>query len=361
MNTLQSHIQTANYINIKKAYLEDIVLPVFNDIVRAVIPKEKYYRIAGKNICIKFYSEALIKHLSFALLHNEINEIIPAKMIDLTINVWDSVSTSRQFPSPWSNTGYMFDQKINTKNKLESGFMGVYLYGEETLTLYDIKNKTAYFWTNDADNLPYWVAAAPIRTLLHWFLSEINVHLLHGAAVAVGDKAILIAAKGGSGKSTMALSCLLLGMDYLADDYVGVELKDEIAVHSLYNSVKVVTSNISQFEALQKHVWNKEGEKSILFLSLLFPKKIKKSRSLKAIFIPQIKYSKKTVISSASKVQAMIALAPTTLFQLPLAETDKIETIKKIIMGTPCYFLEMSSDSKEAASVVSEFLEKLSC
>jgi len=353
-DTEQVHTLTTNCLSIKKAYFDEVILPVFKQITEKIIPAEKYYRIAGRNICLRFYNDDLSENLKYALSHNEIDK--PSR-IDLTVHLWDTVSTHAQFTAPWINKNYFFTQSTETKNKATDNFMGVYLYGEETLTLYDRDRKTAYFWTHDAKLLPVWVSAAPIRTLLQWFLAETGVYLVHGAVIGCNGKAALITARGGSGKSTTALASVLSGMTYLGDDYVGIESTDTITAHSLYNSVKVSPSYVAKFLNLSPYVWNKEGEKSVLFLAPLFPQQVLKNSPLSAILIPVIKHHKKSVIVPATKAQAMLALMPTTLFQLPLVAANKIQILKKIIEKTPCYSIELSSDSDEVASAISGFLE----
>jgi hypothetical protein len=272
--------------------------------------------------------------------------------------VWDSVGTGTNFAPSGSDPRYVFNQQVDTKRTTTEGFLGVYMHEEESLSLYDPDKKTAYFWTYDAQSVLYYVGAAPMRTLLHWFLSESDIHLMHGAVVGTAHGSVLLSARGGSGKSTTALACLYTGMQYLADDYVAIGLGEQINAYSLYNSVKISRKEMHRAPALREHVWNTQGEKSVVFLDTLFPEQIVQSSPLRAICIPVITHTEKTVIVPASKAQAMLALLPTTLFQLPLADTDKIGSLKKIIARLPCYFLNLGRDSMEAAGVIRAFIEQ---
>jgi hypothetical protein len=66
--------------------------------------------------------------------------------------------------------------------------------------------------------------------------------------------------------------------------------------------------------------------------------------------------AEKTTIVPATKTQALLALVPTTLFQLPLAESNKVETLKQIIAQLPCYTVRLSRESDEVATVIDTFL-----
>ena len=62
----------------------------------------------------------------------------------------------------------------------------------------------------------YWV----VNVLISQWAGTAGLLPVHGGAVGMGGRGVLLAAPGGSGKSTLAASCLLAGMDYVADDYV---------------------------------------------------------------------------------------------------------------------------------------------
>jgi HPr kinase/phosphorylase len=50
---------------------------------------------------------------------------------------------------------------------------------------------------------------------------------MHGSAVAVGERALLITGAAGTGKSTLALEMIALGAELIADDRVGMQPDDQ--------------------------------------------------------------------------------------------------------------------------------------
>jgi hypothetical protein len=357
MKNVKKHLSTDNYTILKKEYLDSVVLPSLKRAKKENQQICKIYNIAGKNIQLCFYSKALADRVPLPFKHHALGN---EKDISLTIHLWDGVNQD-EISTPWTNTDY-FEQETNTKKEIYDGFFGAYL-GEQTLNLYDKENSTAYFWTKDGETLPDWITAAPLRTILNWFFSENNIHLVHGGAVGVGNKAILLSARGGSGKSTTSLSCLLSGMNYLADDYVGIEIKEKTILHSLFSSVKITPDTLPTFPDFKERIWNKttfggslDNGKAVIFLRDLFPKQLIHKAELSAIFIPIIK--KETRIVPASKLEAMLALAPTTIFQLPLAGADKMKEFKKIITSVPCYFLELGPEISNIPEVIKKFLKE---
>lgn len=354
------HLSVDNYIVVHKEYLQSVIVPAISAMEKECQITTRGYLIAGKKIRLLFYSSALAEKMLYPFAHHQrIEDQIPA---DLTIHLWDSESGTGIIDAPWENALY-FSRETNVKKKIDGDFLGAYL-GEKTLNLYDKTSNTAYFfWTGKGHELPDWISAAPLRTILHWFLSGENIHLVHGAAVGIDGKAVILSAKGGSGKSTTSLSCLLSGMDYLADDYIAVRATREgVTAYSLYNSVKITPDTIRNFPELDQKIWNTEpvgGEldqyKAVIFLSKFFPAQMKNQAQVSAICIPVIRTETRMV--PATKLEAMLALVPTTIIQLPLAAADKLKDLKWIVDAAPTYRLELGPDIRRVPDVVKNFLK----
>lgn len=64
--------------------------------------------------------------------------------------------------------------------------------------------------------------------------------LVHGACVGVDGKGVMICARGGKGKSTLAVSSMLKGFDYVADDYQVIDVEDGCLTASpIYSVIKL--------------------------------------------------------------------------------------------------------------------------
>ena len=97
----------------------------------------------------------------------------------------------------------------------------------------------AWHWVADAFTQPYWDQASPIRQILFWWLDSRDCIQVHGGAVGLESGGVLLVGKGGSGKSTVALSSLASELLYAGDDYVAVKPSPSPWVYSLYNSGKL--------------------------------------------------------------------------------------------------------------------------
>lgn len=341
------HILATNFLSVPRTYFNNTAKQ-FLEMAQKGTATTITYRIAGTPVRVHYYGATAAREFSLAFSHHPLTEEEPV----LTIHAWDTSAAGSLMPAPWN------DPQFDGSKKHDEDFHGVYVSGEESLNFYDPKTKTGYFWVHDASRMPDWSLGAPFRTILHWFLNDINIHFLHGAVVGQNGKSVLLTAKSGSGKSTTALSCLLSGMEYVGDDYVAVTSTPPITAYSLYSSAKVTRNGVNQFPELGQHIWNQnfgEQEKAVMFLSGAFEKQIRESLPLTAILIPKIT-GNETRIIKASKAEALVAAAPTTLLQLPLAETNKLFILKKIIEQIPCYFLELGPDIREIPLCIKDFL-----
>ena len=87
----------------------------------------------------------------------------------------------------------------------------------------------------DRAQVPYWVASK----LVSQWAGTAGLLSVHGGAVGVGGRGVLLAARGGGGKSTLAAACLLSGMDYVADDYVLVSAEGPPRAMPMFSTLKM--------------------------------------------------------------------------------------------------------------------------
>ena len=180
--------------------------------------------------------------------------------------VWDGTSPSALPPEPpWQATDYTAFGVVERYSNEAIRFA----FDVETSSLItcDFGDDTSYTWLPSIAQLPEWAMAAPFRIVLSWLCNRHHMQIVHGAAVAIEDKAVLLAGKGGSGKSTTALACALAGWIYLGDDYCAVEPAAG-KVHMVYRTAKVTISTLKMLPSLADWIVNRNelgAEKSVIF------------------------------------------------------------------------------------------------
>jgi hypothetical protein len=298
-------------------------------------------RVAGTVVRLSFAGSALESVMMPALAHLEISLV---KTPDVTFHVWDSISTDTANVDPpvgWDCLTDRGDIWGFNSSSIRSAFHWI----ECSLNLLDVPNQTGIFWVRSAETLPYWTKASPFRTLFHWWMEENGGQLIHAAAVGSQDGAVLITGKGGVGKSTTSLSCVLDGMQYVADDYLIVTLDPTPTAHSLYNTAKLNTDQalrLPELEAIASQP--APGEKTVLHLYPHRAAQVVASLPLRALLTPSFANSPATQFVSASSAVLEGATAFTTMSQLPHSGQHTVDFISRLVARLPGLEMRLGSD-----------------
>jgi hypothetical protein len=294
-------------------------------------------------------------------------EIPPTDAPGLTVLLWDSVSTGTELPlflsrlfdslgQWWLHLGRRGEIKELTNARIHTA----YHLGPNIFSMIDLQENLALYWVKDAQALPYYEVGSPLKTILHWWADQGAYQFIHGGAVGLPASGVLLAGKGGTGKSTTALACLEAGLLYAGDDYCLVRTDPEPFVYSVYNTAKLRGDlDLERFPRLALLVSNTnrlENDKAVFFLQQHFPGQVTRGFPIKAILLPQISNEKETRLRPASAGTALAALAPSTLLQLPGAGGPALKRISKLVHRVPAYVLEVGTEITRIPEAVQSLL-----
>jgi hypothetical protein len=223
----------------------------------------------------------------------------------------------------------------------------------------DAKRNLAVYWCQDAAQLPIYEKGAPVRTILHWWLRSKGLQMLHAGAIGTPDGAVLLAGKGGSGKSTTALTGLQSDLLYLSDDYSLVKLGTPPRVYSVYNTAKLRPDNLKRVPHLHHALTNGDRldtEKALFFIQQHYPDKIVSDLPIRAILLPKVTGLPDTTIEPAASKAALSALALSTLHQLAGSDKELVHTIDQLVNQVPTYHLKLGTDLAQIPMVISDVI-----
>jgi hypothetical protein len=196
---------------------------------------------------------------------------------------------------------------------------------------------------------------------LHGWLSRRGLQYIHAAAVGTEAGGALLVGKGGSGKSTTALTCLDSDLTYVSDDYCLLSTTPEPRAYSLYSSAKLKPDN-TRLPHLLPLVHNRDrapDEKPFVLLQQHFPEKLVSSLPIKVILVPQVTGQVDTAVRPVSAAIALLALAPSTIFQLPGATSAKFKEMAALVKTVPCYTLALGTDLAQIPQVIAQTLQEV--
>jgi hypothetical protein len=313
-------------------------------------------RIADAPVLVRFAGEPLSDQLRPAFGHlGSSAEEEPM----LTICAWDSEQSGAEAPplpqvdanDPRGTTFYAAEEGRRLSSRPMLG----------QLTAYDPERRTGWFWCRSGQTLPFWERAAPFRQLLHWWLPERGKLLVHGAAVGYSTGGLLLVGRGGSGKSTCALSTLDSPLLYAGDDYVAVDTGPEPRVLSLFCSGKLEPTHARLLPHLPSPTFAGDGsleEKSVFYVNDRFPERISAGFPLRAVVVPRVCGSRPSH-APASVVEALAALAPSTLLQLVPAEATALAAMAGLLKRVPAYRLDVGGPVDDLPDALARILEEV--
>ena len=185
---------------------------------------------------------------------------------------------------------------------------------------------------------------------------------MHGGAVGMRDGGVLLAGKGGSGKSTTVLTCLRSDLLYLADDYCLVSTDPVPYAHSLYCSAKLDPDNLHRVPHLMQDLSNRDRlttEKAVFFLFEHWPQKIVSGFPIRAVLLPRIVGGTTTRLRPATPMEGLKALALSTMSQLAGAGLPSLQIMHTLVNRIPCLHLELGTDLAQIPDVISGLLREV--
>jgi hypothetical protein len=313
------------------------------------------FRVGGTSVRLRFAGDALTSMIVPGLAH-------PVAGIETEphceVCLWDSESSDVQVPPsprPWMD----FTGRGNIWGFDSSRYLSAYLWGENTINVMDREKRLAVFWVRSANQLPPWVLAAPLRSIFHWWMEMNGRQLVHAAAVGYGGRGVLLPGRGGSGKSSTSLTCLIEGLDFISDDYLALALDPEPRAYRLYSTAKLAPESLRLYPELAarcRAVHQAGFDKVVLFLEDGFREQLRESMPLQLVLKPQISGQRDTMLGPAEPLEIERALASETLVHLPHAGSQTVEVLDRVAHELPCASVRLGTDRTQIASAIQSAL-----
>jgi hypothetical protein len=334
-------------------------------------PVDRCFCVGGQVFRLRFAGQALTGAVVPALAHLACD---PTDSPDMSVGLWDQQSTGVPFPA-------LSPHLPADGQTLE---VGQYHFGptrrlcqELTHTCaFDAASRKGYFWTQRPLDLPPWEIAQPLRPLLHWWQSTVGGILAHAAAIGQPDAGLLLAGRGGSGKSTTALACMAAGVGYAGDDFVLLRDDSGPMIHSLFRSAKLdplriegVLPGARQYLAKvpASHAATTgapsatcemrvlDHQKAVVLVPPDGPWRMCLRMPLTAILLPRVAGGR-TRMRPARPAEVLRALAPSSLLQLPGSSAAHLRMMANLVERVPGFHLDLGPDLDDVVDCVGRLL-----
>jgi hypothetical protein len=148
-------------------------------------------------------------------------------------------------------------------------------------------------------------------------------------------------------------------MMYLGDDHVLIKANPEPYVFSMYNSVKMdslVLAKLKLRTSLFDDAKILNKNKAVVFLNQKAPSQLTSGLPLRAVIVPHISQENETIITQASPMTAVKALAPSTILMLSGAGKKDLSEMAKTVQQVPCYSLQIGNNLWDVPELIQQVL-----
>lgn len=331
----------------------DAVVERARSIIDAAGARSLVLQMGSKVVRLVAAGSALLDYYEPAFLH--LARLDDSVAADLTVLLWDSASTGHPFPVPGVDVPADPLGAVTQCGPVTLAFHPM----EQTISMLDVEGSLAVFIVRGIDYLPVWDRPAPLRFLLAWWFASQNLLLAHSAAVSSEDGAALIVGPSGSGKSSTALGCLAAGLGYLGDDHV---LLDPVqrTVSSIFGSAKLVPEHLQRFPGLMRpdvpRPHDPPDSKMVGWPSVEYPERMVRTAPIKAFIVPVVTRGPSCRMLRSTAGRALMALAPTTMFQTPGFHQLAFSLSVDVVRGLSPYRLELGEGSEQVPGMIRRLL-----
>ncbi len=314
------------------------------------------FRIAETSVRLRFAGEALTSVLIPGLAGLVRGGSVA---FDFEICIWDSESTGVPPvapPRPWKD----FTGRGNIWGFDSTRYRSSYQWGEGAVNVMDRETRQAVYWVPSAKHLPVWVWSSPLRSILHWWMELNGRQLIHAAAVGHGGRGVLMPGRGGAGKSSTSLACLLAGMDFVADDYLALAMDPEPRAHRLYSTAKLDRTSLDLYAGLLARgrvVDRPDFDKVVLYLEDGFGEQLKDSLPIQLVLRPKVSGLPETTLAPVEACAIERELASETLLHLPHAGAGTVEILNRISREIPRSAIQLGTDRAGIPAFIQRILE----
>ena len=183
--------------------------------------------------------------------------------------------------------------------------------------------------------------------------------LLHAAAVGVDDRGVLIVGQSGSGKSTLSLSCLLDGLDFIADDYVLINASGPLMAYPLYTLAAANQDTLDRLpmermpSVYTDHLSN--GKPQLVLSDYTF----KPELPIKAIVMPVVSGSDEPHFCPAKPGPILTRLIHSSASQINICRnTQLIRAMAARLSGLSVYEMHVSPDLMKNPAALRQLIKE---
>lgn len=209
-----------------------------------------------------------------------------------------------------------------------------------------VADGTTYFYGTSNYDPEVWMQEGHLFfQMFYRILNGPDSSLVHGACVGVDGKGVLMCARGGRGKSTLTVTSMLRGFEYVADDYLILERKDgELTASPIYSTIALspkMYNTLYDYMDKARFVGVSNIKMKFVFDMVNYGDRLRRHYPVRACVFPEIDFDaaepRIELCTGAEKGRAITHMTHSTVSQmfkygLKQDQKDSVDMVKLIGM-----------------------------
>ena len=185
--------------------------------------------------------------------------------------------------------------------------------------------------------------------------------LVHSAAVGIDNKGILICAMGGSGKSTLSVSCLMNEFQYVSDDYLILnKVNNDLYAHPIYSMITLSEQIYKQMGSLKSRFMCNNYNNTKYVLNISDYDNVITKLPVRAVVFPKICNVEEPTVEKTNKNRAVTQLVYSTALQMDKdKDAQYIKLLISFVKDLEFYQINLSKDLDKNVKILKQFVKEL--
>lgn len=280
----------------------------------------------------------------------------------LRIDLWDETETA--IPCPIDAGSIDFDRQwVAAGGTLAASPDGRYVSFrfQDSIAVLDRHRQRILGCRRNGSGLSGGEYSKPLVLLLSVWYHDRSMQVLHAGLIARGGVGVLLPGESGTGKSTTCVASISQGLEYLGDDFVGLEHSADggFLGHSLFSTACLARKDLSRFRGIGQRAVEDGApgeEKPILFLSEIYPDRLLATVPIRAVVLLRVG-CERTEIHPARRPEALRGFAASTLHTVvPRPGREALRMIGALVEQVPAWWLLLGPELNDLAPSINQIL-----
>ena len=238
---------------------------------------------------------------------------------------------------------------------------GLFRLDGASVSMLDHVSGVGVFWTASPERVPRYERAAPLRAILDWWGGDHGWRVVHAGAVGTEQRRGAARGQGRVGKVHRRPRVPRVRALVRRRRRSGRESWRRAADPQplLHGEARAWPSpaRVAASHPVLEHSEEAHQGKRMFFLDRDRSAELTPGFPLRAVLLPRVTGSDRSTTRPVSAGAALLALAPSTLFQLPGARQQRLHHMAEILRRVPAHVLDLGSDLATVAPTIRAILD----